>query len=1054
MLSRPALRVLAHAFVQAWQQSTRARQEFAVAALPVYLETAAAAWQDACSRATAFHEEMGRRREACDRFLRWVASGQISGFALTEPSAGSDTARVATRARLQAVPVETEPDGVLRFLPAGGKEPRFLLDARRLEYRTTPLNGHDALRACYRWSDTAEPALLRFDEYDYETDDPRRLRYYEHGGRRVHFTDIAQLRERAGRLWYDYWELTGAKMWITNGRMAGVLCLYAKTDEGVTGFIVDRHAEGLVVGKDEAKMGQNGSPTNELALQSVRVPRENVIGLEGRGQVNALETLNVGRAGLAMSAMAYMQGLVDASRDFARAEHGTVPDWAAWRLEHMEEEQFIAQSLAHEVIGRFEHPGTRSVRLESAVAKMLVTELYHHLIETAEEIHGPAGQTQVHLVEKRKRDERVLTIYEGTNEIQRFFILKDLIAEVAPRWPAKPRPATGYLGPEGLELEALKEAVRQRTRTALESLGQQLWQNPNLQANCFLLAEAVAWLAAAESTLGRLAWLSRRDMADENAEPSPAIALARRALARCQLQVRQRLKRFDDELTHLRRGYYAPEIRAAALLFRQAAITIPPRLPASRITRSLSVLVVIDTLSPGVPHPHLERGRLEEPYRVLSEADRAALETALRLRDTARLASGGRQPPDYSSNQGPDGPRSPAAVAVEVVAVGPPSAAQVLREALALGVDRVRLIVREGDTVSCASAAAALAAVVGNERSFDVILGGGGGGQEGVLVQLQRSGPWACHSQAPPLTWPFSCRARRTSLRPADRGRWPARWRTRSLPTAAAIEAGQSLRPFTVSGFPGRPGEGSRADSLARGCSRTAGTPGARTSWRHGHEARGCPACAVLGPGRAVRVANRRARDEPAQRTGHRGGCTGGQRGRPGHCGGRTADLCTLRQRYTAGRCGRPGDGRGRPPACQRRRHHGCRATGWALPWRGARGGRSADGERRCARGAPGGPGGCPHVCAGDRDDRSGGSRPGVRRDPQPAADRIANRHVVCSPGRRALGGRRRRPPGDDAACRRRGLARTASCACQRDARGNRVRPREAASAAGAASRT
>src|SRR5208283_4105096 len=103
------------------------------------------------------------------------------------------------------------------------------------------------------------------------------------------------------------------------------------------------------------------------------------------------------------------------------------------------------------------------------------------------------------------------------NEIQRFFILKDLISEVAPRWPAKPRPAAGYLGPEGLELEALKEEVRQRTRTALESFGQQLWQNPNLQANCFLLAEGVAWMAAAESTLGRLAWLSRLDMRDENA---------------------------------------------------------------------------------------------------------------------------------------------------------------------------------------------------------------------------------------------------------------------------------------------------------------------------------------------------------------------------------------------------------------------------------------------------------------------------------------------------------------------------------------------------------
>src|SRR5438445_2043825 len=133
-------------------------------------------------------------------------------------------------------------------------------------------------------------------------------------------------------------------MWITNARMAGVMCLYAKTEEGVTGFMVDRHSEGLIVGKDEAKMGQLGSPTNELALQAVRVPRENVLGLEGRGQVNALETLNVGRAGLAMSAMAQMAGLIERSRAFAQETYGDVPDWLAWRLERMEEDRFTAEA--------------------------------------------------------------------------------------------------------------------------------------------------------------------------------------------------------------------------------------------------------------------------------------------------------------------------------------------------------------------------------------------------------------------------------------------------------------------------------------------------------------------------------------------------------------------------------------------------------------------------------------------------------------------------------------------------------------------------------------
>src|SRR5207247_7901329 len=111
--------------------------------------------------------------------------------------------------------------------------------------------------------------------------------------------------------------------------------------------------------------------------------------------------------------------------------------WVAWRLERMEEERCISEAMAYEIIGRFEHKQTKSIRMESAIAKMLVSELFHHSIELAEEIHGPAGQTQEHLIEKRKRDARILNIYEGTNEIQRFLILKEL-TEIAVSFSAQP----------------------------------------------------------------------------------------------------------------------------------------------------------------------------------------------------------------------------------------------------------------------------------------------------------------------------------------------------------------------------------------------------------------------------------------------------------------------------------------------------------------------------------------------------------------------------------------------------------------------------------------
>src|SRR5581483_5555681 len=88
-----------------------------------------------------------------------------------------------------------------------------------------------------------------------------------------------------------------------------------------------------------------------------------------------------------------------------------------WRLARIEEELFVAEALAFDVIGRLEHKETKSLRLESAIAKMFNTEALHRAIDLAEEIHGLAGQTKEFLIEKRRRDARVLTIYEGTNEV-------------------------------------------------------------------------------------------------------------------------------------------------------------------------------------------------------------------------------------------------------------------------------------------------------------------------------------------------------------------------------------------------------------------------------------------------------------------------------------------------------------------------------------------------------------------------------------------------------------------------------------------------------------
>src|SRR5262249_52022971 len=141
-----------------------------------HLQAVLASWKQALGEGELLQDELRRRLEACDSFLQWVASGQISAFALTEPSAGSDTARGATRAALRARPVEVEPDGALRFVPVGRNDYRHLVDARRVQF--------SAGQPFYRWSEHQPPAPIHFGEYDYETDDPHRLRYYDQGGRR------------------------------------------------------------------------------------------------------------------------------------------------------------------------------------------------------------------------------------------------------------------------------------------------------------------------------------------------------------------------------------------------------------------------------------------------------------------------------------------------------------------------------------------------------------------------------------------------------------------------------------------------------------------------------------------------------------------------------------------------------------------------------------------------------------------------------------------------------------------------------------------------------
>jgi electron transfer flavoprotein-quinone oxidoreductase len=665
------------------------------------------AMTDALKRITTrevdeYAEELDRRREALQQFLQWISAGQMTVFALTEPSAGSDTARVATRAVLKTVELHTESDGSYRFVLAASGGDRRLIDARRVEFRPDG--------AFYRWSDQHEPARIMFDEYDYEADDSDRPRYYMAGPVKVPFHDIAQVRTRDGKPFYDYWELNGAKMWMTNARMAGVMVLYAKTKYGVTSFVVDRHAEGLLVGKNEEKMGQKASVTNELGLQAVRVPRENVNGIEGRGQVNALEALNAGRSGLTTSSATSMEDLISRAEQFALDRYEKLPPPARNRLEEMAEIRFMCEAVACELVVRADHRDTRSFRVEPSIGKMMTSELLMRVIELCEEIYGLEGQTELHNLEKHKRDHRIITVYEGTNEIQRTVILKDLVREIAGRGANSPVGSVILAHSAGSDklhvqrgmLEEMKRDLHRVLTESVSNFDDEILMNPSMQSVFFGLSDAAAWIKLADAALGRTEWVLRHlDATQDAAYRDWSLRLVRRIVARARHRVRQRLAHVTESTMAFRQGAYPPEIRAASLMMTRLAVaesrvTTRPH----EVSRAIQIVVIVE-LDPTIsPTPAVIDGRWNEPYYRLDSADAAALAAA---RSIAAAAT--------------------APARVVVVGAGPRRAAKIMEEALAAGADEAVHVLTDDRTIAPEAIARALARVIDSEcRAPDLIL--------------------------------------------------------------------------------------------------------------------------------------------------------------------------------------------------------------------------------------------------------------------------------------------------------------------------------------------
>ncbi|MGE7982259.1 acyl-CoA dehydrogenase family protein [Solibacillus sp. NPDC093137] len=242
----------------------------------------------------------------------------------------------------------------------------------------------------------------------------------------------------------DKYILNGAKQYITNAPIAGVFTVMAVTDptkgaKGITSFLVDKSAPGLIIGKTEEKMGLRGSHSSEIFFEDCEVPAENVLGEEGLGYVNALTILANGRAGLAARNLGSSQKLFELSVKYAheREQFGK-PIFDQQIIQHYLAEMALDIETLRAFTYRVAWMVDQGVNVmkEAAMAKLLGSEIYNRIADKAVQIHGGLGYMKDFPVERYYRDARITKIYEGTSEIQKNIIAaqihKDYLKKAPP----------------------------------------------------------------------------------------------------------------------------------------------------------------------------------------------------------------------------------------------------------------------------------------------------------------------------------------------------------------------------------------------------------------------------------------------------------------------------------------------------------------------------------------------------------------------------------------------------------------------------------------------
>jgi butyryl-CoA dehydrogenase len=235
----------------------------------------------------------------------------------------------------------------------------------------------------------------------------------------------------------DEWVINGQKCFITNGSIADVVVLTAVTDpdkgsRGISNFIVEKGTPGFRPGRDEEKMGLKGSITSELSFEDCRIPKENILGTPGEGFKQALITLDGGRISIGSMALGLAQGAFERAVAYSkeRQQFGQpIAKFQAvqWMLADMATEIDAARLLLYRAAW-LEDQGVRFTK-EAAMAKLYASEAAERACFKALQIHGGYGYTREYEVERMYRDQRLCTIGEGTSEIQRLVIARQVLGK-------------------------------------------------------------------------------------------------------------------------------------------------------------------------------------------------------------------------------------------------------------------------------------------------------------------------------------------------------------------------------------------------------------------------------------------------------------------------------------------------------------------------------------------------------------------------------------------------------------------------------------------------